>query len=119
MKEAIHVISVNVAELDEKLYINLADIMLVEADKPDSRNKVVYIRNEEREYTLMNMPFKKLLSCTNDLVMVNKHTIVSIDAVHSNRYDCITLKNLFKGWLNKQVTLSRNYRQEFNSRVEK
>ena len=118
MKEAIHVISVNVAELHEKLHVNLADVMLVAADEHDSQNKIAYIKGEEKEYTLMNIPFKELLSQTNNLVMVNKFTLVSIDAVHSHRHDCITLKNLFKGWLNKQITLGVKYREDFYSRVE-
>ncbi|HTA26690.1 MAG TPA: hypothetical protein VK809_02800 [Bacteroidia bacterium] len=118
MKEAIHVISLNVAELEEKLHIKLADIILIEADEPDSRNKVAYIKNEDREYTLMNVAFKKLLTRTNNLIMVNKHTLVSLDAVKTHRHDCITLKDLFKGWLNKQITLSRKCRPEFYSRIE-
>jgi len=131
MKEALHVISAdsykagsspkilffNVAELNEKLKINLLDILLVTADNEGSRNKLIWLKNETKEYTLMNVSFSKLLDNTSNLVMVNKFTIISIEAVRSYRYDFITLKNIFMGWNNKQVTLGRQYRESFYGKI--
>lgn len=109
----------NVAELHEKLKIDFSDILLVTTDETESRNKLVWLKDEVREYTLMNVPFAALLEHTDNLVMVNKGTLISIGAVHWFGYDFITLKNLFPGWNNKQVTLGRNYREDFYSKVGK
>jgi hypothetical protein len=133
MKEAMHLVTqdnvtgeippkilfVNVAELHEKLKINIQDILLVETDEYDSRNKMVYIKGKEEIYTIMNIPFKRLLSCSDTLLMVNKFTLISADAVNSYKYDCITLKSLFVGWKNKQVTLHPKYREVFYKKVGK
>jgi len=127
MKEALHVILqddvkrdaypktsfFNVAELNEKLKVNFADIMLAMADEHDSRNKLIWLKGETKEYTLMNVSFSKLLERNNDLIMVNKFTLISMEAVCSFRYDFITLKNLFPVWNNKQVVLGRTYRNTF------
>jgi len=132
MKEALHVISLvgykgdvspktpffNVAELHEKLKVNFADILLATADEDGSRNKLIWLKEEAKAYTLMNISFPKLLNCSDKLIMVNKFTIVSIEAVRSYRHDIITLKNIFPGWNNKQITLGRNYRKGFYGRIE-
>jgi len=133
MKEALHVIYsgvkngyshpkvpfFNVAELHEKLKVDASDILMAEADEAGSRNKLIWLKGEEKEYTIMNVSFVKLLEYSNNLIMVNKFTILSIEAVRSYRHDFITLKNIFPGWNNKQVTLGRNYRKGFYSRIEK
>ncbi len=112
-------IFLNVAELSEKLLVKTADILLVHTDEDGSRNKDVYIKGELIKFTAMNVKFETLLHEAPDLVPVNKHTLVSVKTIHSHRHDCITLKNIFKGWNNLQITLNRNYRKEFYRRIGK
>jgi hypothetical protein len=133
MKEALKVISLNsykrettpeffffnVAESHEKLFVHIPDILLVTADVGDSRNKMVCIKTEPKEYTLMNITFQRLLEYNPGLIPVNKFTLVSVEAIYTHRYDYITLKNIFTGWNKKQITLNRNYRKEFYRRVGK
>jgi hypothetical protein len=108
----------NVAELHEKLKVKFSNILLVTADEAGSRNKLLFLKNETREYTLMNISFADLLNHSPKLVMVNKFALLSLDAVHSWRYDFITLDNLFPGWDNKQVVLGRNYRKMFYLKIQ-
>lgn len=108
----------NVAELHEKLKVKFSDILLITADDVEGRNKLIWLKNETREYTLMNVRFADLLKHSQKLVMVNKFALVSLEAVHSWRYDFITLANLFPGWNNKQVVLSRNYREIFYLKIQ-
>lgn len=132
MKEAIHtnlpgefmdarspVYLFNVAEMHEKLKVDFSEIILVVTDEISSRNKLVWLKSEAREYTLMNVSFPLFLKYSDKLLMVNKFTLLSVDAVHSCTYDFITLNNLFPGWNNKQVTLGRPYRDDFYKRIEK
>lgn len=114
-----HVFFFNVAEMHEKLKVNFLDIILVVTDEVRSRNKLVWLKNETKEYTLMNVSFPLLLRHSSKLVKVNKFTLISVEAVHSCTYDFITLYNLFAGWNNKQVTLGRHYRDAFYNRIEK
>jgi len=109
----------NVAEMNEKLKIDFSDILLIATDEVSSRNKVVWLKSEAREFTLMNVSFPLFLKYSGKLLKVNKFTILSVDAVHSCTYDFITLNNLFPGWNNKQVTLGRHYRDAFYKRIEK
>jgi len=109
----------NVAERNEKLKINFSDILLVITDEHERRNKLIWIKGKTEEYTLMNVCFTELLENSNNLMMVNKSTLLSMEAVSSYRYDFITLENLFPEWNNKQVTLSRKYRNDFYDRIEK
>lgn len=107
----------NVAESRSKLLIYPPDFLLVEADETDSRNKKIYLKNEEDVYTLMNVSFGQLQNCVKELIQVNKHTLLSPSAVHYCEYDIITLRNLFKGWDDKQVVLSRAYHYAFYARL--
>jgi len=109
----------NVAEMHEKLKVDFSDIVLVVTDEISSRNKVVWLKNETKEYTLMNVSFPLFLKYSGKLFKVNKFTLLSVDAVHSCTHDFITLNNLFPGWTNKQVTLGRHYRDAFYKRIEK
>lgn len=109
----------NVAELDEKLKVNFSDILMVTTDDYDRRNKIISLKGKTKEYTLMNVCFNTLLENSNNLVMVNKYTLISIEAVCSYRYDFITLENLFPGWSDKQVTLGKTYRKGFYSLIKK
>ena len=108
----------NVAELDEKLKVNFADVMLVTTDF-DRRNKLIWLKGKPKEYTLMNVGFTKLLQNCNNLVMVNKSTLINVEAICSCRYDFITLENLFTGWNNKQITLGKTYRKGFYSKINR
>ena len=108
----------NVAELDEKLKVNFADVMLVTTDF-DRRNKLIWLNGKPKEYTLMNVGFTKLLQNCNNLVMVNKSTLINVEAICSCRYDFITLENLFTGWNNKQITLGKTYRKGFYSKINR
>lgn len=109
----------NVAEMHEKLKVDFSDIILVVTDEVSSRNKLVWLKNESKEYTLMNVSFPLLLKYSGKLLKVNKFTLLSLDAVHSCTYDFITLYNIFPTWDNKQVTLGRHYRDAFYKRIEK
>jgi hypothetical protein len=109
----------NVAELNEKLKVNFSNILLVTTDDYDRRNKLIWLKGKIKEYTLMNVGFDTLLENTNNLLMVNKSTLLSIEAVCSYRYDCITLENLFPGWNDKQITLGNIYRKGFYSRINR
>lgn len=106
----------NVAEMHEKLKVDFSDILLVATDEISSRNKLVWLKNETREYTLMNVSFPLFLIHSEKLLKVNKFTLLSVDLVHSCTHDFITLYNLFPGWNNKQVTLGRHYRDDFYKR---
>ncbi len=108
----------NVAEMRRKLSVRPKDILLAEIDEIDSRNKRVYIKNESRAFTLMNVSFSKLQDYARDTIMVNKHTLISVGAIHDCMYDIITLKNLFEGWKDKQVTLSRKFNAAFYARMK-
>lgn len=108
----------NVAELHEKLRVKFSDILLVTTDEVESRNKLLCLKNETRQYTLMNVSFADLLKHSPKLIMVNKFALLSVEAVHSWRYDFITLGNFFPGWDNKQVVLSRNYRKIFYFKIK-
>lgn len=103
----------NVAEMRMKLRIYPDDILLAEIDEIDSRNKKTCIKNEARIYTLMNVSFSELRDYGRNMIMVNKYTLISLEAVHDCMYDIITLKDLFTGWKGKQVTLSRKYNADF------
>ncbi len=107
----------NVAEMRRKLSVRPNDILLAEIDEIDSRNKRVYIKNESRAFTLMNVSFSKLQDYARDTVMVNKHTLISVDVVHDCAYDIITLKDQFRDWKDKQVILSRKYHAAFYTRM--
>jgi len=107
----------NVAEMRSKLLVYPANILLVEVDEIDSRNKRTYIKNEDRVYTLMNVSFARLCECTDNIIMVNKGTLIAIDIVHDLQYDIITLKNLFSGWKAKQVILNKKYKADFYTRL--
>ena len=107
----------NVAEMRSKLLVYPANILLVEVDEIDSRNKRTYIKNEDRVYTLMNVSFARLRECTDNIIMVNKGTLIAVDIVHDLQYDIITLKNLFAGWNAKQVILNKKYKSDFYTRL--
>jgi hypothetical protein len=107
----------NVAEMRMKLSLSPAGILLAEIDEIDSRNKKVYIKGEKRVYTLMNVSFSELQNYAKDTLMVNKRTLISVEAVHDCMYDTITLKDLFTGWNDKQVILSRKYHEAFYARM--
>jgi hypothetical protein len=107
----------NVAEMRMKLSLRPADVLLAEIDEIGSRNKKVYIKGEKRVYTLMNISFFELQAYAIDTIMVNKRTLISIEAVHDCTYDIITLKDLFTGWDSKQVTLSRKFHDAFYARM--
>jgi len=119
MKDNNLLLFLNVAELPEKLLVYLPDVLLVETDEYGSKSKVASIKDEEKPYTLMNCSFAILLVRSPDLIMVNKHTLVSVKVVHSYRYDSITLKNIFPGWHNKQIALNRDYRKDFYTKIGK
>ena len=107
----------NVAEMRSKLLVHPANILLVEVDEIDSRNKRAYIKNEERAYTLMNVSFTRLRQCAGNTIMVNKGTLIAIDIVHDLQHDIITLKNLFAGWNAKQVILNKKYKSDLYTRL--
>jgi len=106
-------VSFNVAEMRSKLLVSPDDILLAETDEIDSRNKRVYIKDEERSYTLMNVSFARLHNYAPYTFMVNKNTMIAADIIHGFQYDIITLKNLFTGWDGKQVILSKKYKAGF------
>jgi hypothetical protein len=108
----------NIAESNEKLKVTFGDILLVTTDEVRSRNKMAWLKSETKEYTLMNVSFAQLLRYCPTLVKVNKFTLLSFDAIHTYRYDFITLYNLFPDWRNKQVILARNYREVFQQRMK-
>lgn len=103
----------HVAELNEKLKVNFADIILATVDEVDSRHKKVWLKGEIQTYTLMDVKFDDLLRCSDKLVQTNKSTLLSVDAVHSYRFDMITLCDLFPDWHSHQVILGRNYKETF------
>ncbi len=109
----------NVAELNEKLKVCYSDILLVTTDDSDRRNKLIWLKGKTKEYTLMNVGFTELLENTNTLLMVNKSTLINMEAMRSYRYDFITLENLFPGWNNKQIILGRTFRKSFYSLINK
>jgi hypothetical protein len=121
MEEAKHIISqpvlFNVAEMRNKLLVCPEDILLVQADEIDSRNKITWIKNELRAYTLMDVSFSEIQDSAKDTIMVNRHMLIAIQAIHGCAYDVITLKDLFTGWNSKQVTLSRKYNAGFYARL--
>ena len=109
----------NVAELNEKLKVNFSNILLVTTDDYDRRNKLIWLKGKTKEYTLMNVGFTELLQNCNNLVMVNKSTLINVEALCSCRYDFITLENLFTGWNDKQITLGKTYRKGFYSKINR
>lgn len=100
----------NVAEGNGKIMLTLADILFVTTDKIDRRNKVVYMK-DQKHHTLTNYTLEYLLKLSPLLIQVNKSELVSVHAIKEVLPDVITLHVLNAFNKEKQITLSRVYKE--------
>jgi DNA-binding LytR/AlgR family response regulator len=102
----------NVAENKGKTRIRVHDILLVQTDRANCRNKKVFMRTGEH-LTLMRCSNEKLLSLSSKLVQVNKAELVSTDAVKDFKHNEVTLTGLTEGAAPKKIALNRIFKQTF------
>lgn len=106
----------HIAESKRKTRLRLQDIVLVQTDLINSRNKKVYMRNGE-QYTLMRCSNEKLLSMSSKLVQVNKAELVSMDAIRDFRHNEVTINNIPGVEELKKLTLNRIFRNHFINKM--
>jgi len=100
------------AEAEGKVKVHLTDILFVQTDKENCRNKKVYLKSGEH-YTLRRCTNEQLLKMSAKLVQVNKAELVSLDAVKGFKHNFVTLKHSSEGGVPDRVTLNRNFRTNF------
>jgi DNA-binding LytR/AlgR family response regulator len=102
----------HVAESKGKTRLCLQDIIYVETDSTNSRNKRVFLKNGEH-YTIMRCSNEKLLSLSPKLVQVNKTELVSKDVVKDFKHDKVTIAGIMEEGAPKKVALNRIFRKDF------
>jgi DNA-binding LytR/AlgR family response regulator len=95
-----------------KIRIKLSDIVYVFADKRDTRNKHI-IMKDGSSYMTVECPFNRLRTLSPGLIKINKSEMVSIGEVEKMERDRITLYTPINKNGVRQVTLARTYRNEF------
>lgn len=100
----------NIAEGKGKLMLHANDILYTTTDEVDYRHKTVYLKDGS-QYTLMNCTIEKLLRFSPSLIQVNRTETVSLEAIKNVSHDMVTLKILNKNHQNRQVLLSRLYKE--------
>jgi DNA-binding NarL/FixJ family response regulator len=106
----------NVLEDHAKMRIRLSDILYVQSDAIDSRNKCIWLKDDFK-YTIGNCKFEKLLLLAPKLIQVNRTELISIEAVQSFKYDLINLKGILVNGVPKQITIGDSCRKNFMARM--
>jgi DNA-binding LytR/AlgR family response regulator len=99
-----------------KVKLKLSDILFIQSDIQDSRNKNLFMRNN-RKYTVIDYTFESLLHLCPNIVKINKSEMLSLDIVQKYNQDTISLEGFAVNGKTTQVTLSRNCRKEFIKRI--
>jgi len=106
----------DVADENGQVRIRLSDIVFAITDEHDRRHKNIILR-DGKKYKLLYCTFEKITHLSDRHFQVNKSELISLDAIHAVEMDLITLDFPEKNGKPKQVTLSRYFKQEFNSRI--
>jgi DNA-binding LytR/AlgR family response regulator len=106
----------NVAESKIKINIYLPDIVFVDTDDIDPRNKPVVMKDGEK-YTFMNYTLDTLLSFAPQLVQVNRKQLISIDYIKGIKNDMLDVKDGKSLGMSSQLTLSRTYKNDVMKRI--
>jgi len=107
----------NVLEEHAKMRINLTDILYVKSCEKNPRNKLVLLK-ENKNYTITDCTFNRILNMAPNLVRVNKTELVALNAVKTFKYDVVNL-DVAMGNVPGQVTLSNAYRDDFMKAMPK
>jgi two-component system LytT family response regulator len=105
-----------VAEENGKVKISLTDILYVQTDEVDRRNKTI-IMKDQKKFTLMDCKLQVFLNLCPNLIQVNKSELISIESLYKIENDLITLEGVIENGKAKQVTLGRTYRKAFLRRT--
>jgi hypothetical protein len=108
----------NTNEDKGKVKLRLSDMLFVQSDNIDPRNKIVYTKSGGI-HTIMRFSFKDLIELNPFLIQVNRSMAVSLETVRKVEFDLITLFDFKEVKLPKQVTLNRAFRKTFMHHVNK
>lgn len=106
----------NVAEKQGKMKLKLADMVLVEPEEADPRNKKVTMKDGSR-HTLMNYRLEDLLEINANFIQVSKSEIISADAIENLKGKMITLRLTTSSTKPINVKLSSAFRRKFLQRL--
>lgn len=106
----------SVAESSKKVKIYLPDIVFVSVDDIDARNKIVILKGGTK-YTLMDYSLDEIKSLAQQLIQINRHTLVSLNCIHEMSYDKVTLHDADDSGLPPEATLTRTHKEELSRRM--
>jgi two-component system LytT family response regulator len=106
----------NVAECRKKVKIQLADILFVNVDEVDPRNKQVILKGGIR-FTFMDYTFNELKVRAPQLIQVNRSNMVAIDCINSVGHDSVVLNTEICKELPAEVTLSTTFKEELSKKI--
>jgi len=100
---------------DSVISLCSSDILFVESEKANPRNKVITIKNGQR-HTLKGYTFEELQEFSPSLIKISKTECVSVKAVDIVEKNVMLLKGIEENGKPKQVALTRFCKKEiYNS----
>jgi DNA-binding LytR/AlgR family response regulator len=105
----------NIAENKGKIKLRLRDILFVQVDKSDPRNKKVTMADGS-VHILTNCTFDYLLKLCPHIEQVSKSELVSIESIPSLEHDIVMIKTYFNN-KTKRFTLGSAYKKKFMERI--
>ncbi|HTA27860.1 MAG TPA: hypothetical protein VK809_08725 [Bacteroidia bacterium] len=96
----------------KKVKVFLADILLVTAIKGSHAISIIYLRGNKR-HKIRGHRLQEFIKITGFLIQVNKHELVSPDAVDYLDEDAIYLDGLKENNRPMYVALNRTYKKAF------
>ncbi|HXB13931.1 MAG TPA: LytTR family DNA-binding domain-containing protein [Bacteroidia bacterium] len=103
----------NLQGLREKVNIRLSDIVYVQTDCGNPRNKIVFLKGGAN-YKLTDCRLEDLLALAPKLFQVNKGEVVSIEAIQTISIKTITIELKENS---KEIELGRSFRNELLKRI--
>lgn len=102
-----------------KTLIHFNDILYIKASETDSRDKIVYLKNDLKT-TLKNLNFDQILSFLpqNKFCRINKKEVISLKTVINYTADEITTNITYKTKTPLKLQLSDVFREDFKAKIQ-